>query len=230
MKCNVQLIDHMGDDLRVVQAARVSYGEELKGIERDTKLLQYLMHNRHTSPFEHVLFTFMIEAPIFVMRQIMRHRTFSINEVSARYAEVKDGFAELIWREQGENKNKQGSGQPFNEKMQREINGAVEGFYKDAEYLYKRLLEKGVSREQARAVLPVASMTRAYFTIDLHNFLHFAGLRLHPHAQRETSQVAVRMLFFTRKHVPITVNTWLSMQTPETQAYIDELMKEACAQ
>lgn len=205
---DVKLTNHMGDDSTVVKAARVSYGGAKKTKEEDDKLLRYLVKNKHTSPFEHVIFTFEIELPIFVMRQMVRHRTFSINEISARYTKMQDKFFMPKWRAQGDGKNKQGSGDALDARLASEIDGIVDKFNVQVYTLYKKLLEKGVCREQARSVLPVSIYTKAVFTIDLHNFIHFLNLRLHPHAQMEVAEYAAQMLVLAGRVCPKILSAW----------------------
>ena len=206
---SLQLIDWMGDDYSVVRAARVSYAKEGKGDELDKKLLRYLLVNEHTSPFEHVMFTFRVECPIFVARQWMRHRTWSFNEVSYRYTEAPNAVwnPDQGWRTQGTG-NKQMSAGPLGvadrliaEEIYIEATEAAFNYYQD-------LLEQGVVREQARAVLPVATMTSFYASVDLHNLLHFLRLRLHVHAQPEIQVYAQRILELITPLVPWTVEIW----------------------
>ena len=205
---DVQLIDHMGNDMSIVRAARVSYAGESKGDEKDRGLIKYLLKNRHTSPFEHVVFTFRVECPIFVARQWMRHRTWSFNEVSYRYTEApEDAWYPTEWRAQS-NENKQMSAgvlDSFHQKV------AQDTYHKAIDFSlrsYQWLLNLGVTREQARAVLPVATMTSFYGTVDLHNLLHFLSLRLHEHAQPEIRVYAERILELITPIVPWTVEIW----------------------
>ena len=183
--CNV--VDNLGDDWTPVKAARQSYGDTaLKGDEADTKLLAYLLGNRHTSPFEQASITFEIRMPIFVMRQFVRHRTLRLNEESGRYSEMKDDFYIPDydeWRLQNESGNKQGShGTHDNGSF---FTREVEILCRDAYELYQDMIQQGVAKEQARIILPLNLMTSITVNVDLHNLMHFLGLRTDSHAQKE---------------------------------------------
>lgn len=214
----VRYIDHLGTDQRIVEAARVSYGAFSKGEEADKKLLEYLFRNRHTSPFEQCNITFNIRMPIFVMRQFVRHRTFRLNEYSGRYSKMTDDFffPELLqWRTQDQ-KNKQGSitSEKLNESTvlytgkEMNLTSAVLCHYSISHDLYTRLLMAGVSKEQARMVLPVSNYTEIYVNCDLHNLLHFFRLRTDEHAQKEIRDVALAMLNITKNLFPWTMECY----------------------
>lgn len=182
----VRLVDSMGDDRSIVQAARVSYGSGLKGDEADKKLLKYLYTHRHTSPFEQVEFKFHCRMPIFVARQWVRYRTASLNEISARYTELSnDYYVPSDWRKQ-DDKNKQGSSASI---LQDTNHMVCDALYfescKKAVENYQKMLARGVAREMARMVLPVSMYTEWYWKQDLHNLLHFLRQRLDHHAQYE---------------------------------------------
>lgn len=188
---HVHLVDCFGCDQRIVQTARLSYLGESKGEEQDKKLLFYLYKNRHTSPFESSNVTYHIKFPIFLMRQFVRHRTFRLNEWSGRYSELKDEFfSPSVWRAQ-DNKNRQGSeGEVINQGTCQVICMQA---YEHAYTAYQELLRQGVSKEQARMVLPVGIYTEIMVNIDIHNLIHFFRLRLDPHAQDEMREVAQAM-------------------------------------
>lgn len=207
------LVDHMGNDLSVVRSARVSYDAEWRaGIEelKDEKLIHYLMKNRHTTPFEAVTFTFQVKAPIFVFRQWHRHRTWSYNEVSARYAELPE---EYYIPEAGHI----GVQSKSNKQMRtlHEEAGVTEedrGFINDLQAhsgrgfeLYKFHLGKGVPRELARLFLSLNTYSKMFATVDLHNLFHFLRLRLHTHAQHEIRVYAEAMLSLIEPLVPVSV-------------------------
>lgn len=196
----VRYVDSMGSDLRVVEAARVSYASASKGAEQDKKLLNYLLKHKHTSPFEMCKITFNIKMPIFVMRQFIRHRMQNVNEVSARYTELPSEFyIPTVWRAQ-DTKNKQGSvaaefdHQQVSEVVMKQCNDAYE--------LYQEMLEKGIAREMARLVLPVNIYTEIYSTWDLNNLLKYFALRDDPHAQWEHQQFAIAMKAITAQIFP----------------------------
>jgi len=203
----VRLIDYMGGDQRVVQAARVSYGPGTKTVREDAALIDYLVSHQHTSPLEQVVLTFHCKMPIFVARQWMRHRTARINEISGRYSVMTDEFylppAETIKRQSRD--NRQGRDQ---EDIPPELCAQVlhilrEG-QKRAYQDYETLLRDDIARELARINLPLSLYTQWYWQIDLHNLLHFLELRLDPHAQWEIRQYASTMAEITRKVAPLT--------------------------
>jgi len=203
----VRYVEHLGTDQRIVEAARISYGSPSKGEEVDKKLLEYLFKNRHTSPFEQCNITFNIKMPIFIMRQFVRHRTFRLNEVSARYSEMPNEFyVPEAWRKQGE-KNKQGSDIDPNAVFSwHEGNSNIlEASYDKAYHAYELLIERGVAKEQARMVLPVGLYTEIYVNCDLHNLVHFFNLRTDPHAQKEMQDVAYAMLTIAEQLFPWTI-------------------------
>lgn len=195
-------IDHHGDDWRVCEAARISFGEAAKkGIEADTKLIRYLMKHRHTSPFEQCNITFQLRMPIFVMRQFVRHRTFRLNEESARYHEMRDDFyIPKSWRVQ-DAQNRQGS--VAGELNHEAITSMVTDVCKQAYMTYQMMLAEGVATEMARLVLPVNLMTEIVVNVDLHNLMHFLVLRLDSHAQFEIRQLASGMWAHMRTHFPV---------------------------
>lgn len=206
----VRLVDAMGDDAAIVQAARVSYGAGTKTVREDARLINYLMKHDHTSPFEMVEFKFHIKAPMFIARQWLRHRTASVNEVSARYSEVPDEHwlpTEDQLRGQGSGNRQVGSGDLPGDTAWAAagvMGQAMQNAYED----YRNLLTSGVCREQARAVLPVAMYTEWYWKIDLHNLLRFLRLRLDAHAQQEIRVYAEVILGLVREVTPATVEAW----------------------
>jgi thymidylate synthase (FAD) len=183
----VVLVDYMGDDAAIVQAARVSYGQGTKTLRDDRGLIRYLMRHRHTTPFEMVEYKFLVRLPIFVARQWIRHRSASVNEYSARYSVVPDEYevppADEV-RHQSE-RNRQGRGDPLPPDIVDRFRTELERVSKEAYATYSAALEAGVARETARLVLPVAYYTQWYWKTNLHNLFHFLSLRLDPHAQEE---------------------------------------------
>lgn len=209
----VRLVDHMGTDLSVVRAARVSYDADWRAGDdagKDKKLIAYLLHHNHTTPFEAVTFTFEIKAPIFVIRQWHRHRTWSYNEVSARYTALDEGFyvpeQSQITTQATDNKQMRTTVEhPNSEQMALWLRNGCEL----AVNTYKMLLNQGCPRELARSVLPMSTFTRMFATVDLHNLLHFLRLRLHTHAQYEIRVYAEAILRLITPIVPETVNAFL---------------------
>lgn len=205
----VRLVDHMGNDLSIVRAARVSYDADWRTGDdagKDEKLISYLMKNHHTSPFEAVTFTFEVKAPLFVFRQWHRHRTWSYNEVSARYAELPEEFyvPELsdITHQSTSNKQMRTNEQHDNALL---MQSYMRKSMMDAFALYKELLAQGCPRELARSVLPCSTYSRMFATVDLHNLFHFLRLRLHEHAQKEIRVYAEAMLELVEPIVPYAV-------------------------
>ena len=183
----VRLVDSMGGDDAIVQAARVSYGQGTSKVSQDRGLIRYLMRHRHTTPFEMVEFKFHCKMPIFVARQWVRHRTANINEYSLRYSEARDEFympdPEHIQFQSA--LNKQGRmGEVPTELKQKELDSFKE-ISERSFAIYSELNEAGVARELARSILPVNLYTEWYWKNDLHNLLHFVGLRSDSHALYE---------------------------------------------
>ena len=200
---NVRLVDSMGSDAAIVQAARVSYGTGTKSVSNDRALIRYLMRHKHTTPFEMVEFKFHIRAPIYVARQWLRHRTASVNEMSARYSIVDTGFflpEEL--RKQSKNRG-QGGEEPFGDRGSNLLS-KQKASCDLAFHVYEELIAKGVSRELARAHLPQNTFTEFYWKIDLHNLLHFLQLRIDDHAQKEIRDLARQVYDLIKPLCPMT--------------------------
>jgi thymidylate synthase (FAD) len=189
----VRLVDYLGGDQRIVQSARVSYGEGTKTVRQDRGLISYLMRHLHTSPFEQVILTFHTKMPIFIARQWVRHRTARLNEISGRYSVMKDEFyvpdPEVIRRQS--KTNRQGRDE---EELPIELcRRVVELITKDQSTAYadyEAMLNDDIARELARINLPLSLYTEWYWQIDLHNLFHFIRLRADAHAQWEIQQYA----------------------------------------
>lgn len=204
----VRLVDHYGDDQRIVDAARVSYATGTKKVRDNEGLINYLMRHRHTSPFEMVDFTFHVKAPIYVMRQMIRHRTHSANEISGRYSVLThECYIPDSLRVQSET-NKQGGSDLLNIDKNDKYQNAITNQLEDTYSLYEEMIEEGVSRELARAILPVATMTEYYWKQNLHNLFHFLKLRKDSHAQQEIRDLAYAMSDIVAEIVPITYDAW----------------------
>ncbi|MDR3356663.1 MAG: FAD-dependent thymidylate synthase [Spirochaetaceae bacterium] len=201
----VRLVDYLGSDQRVVQSARVSYGEGTKTYREDAGLIDYLLRNRHTSPFEQVVLTFHLKMPIFVARQLVRHRTARLNEISGRYSVMKDDFylpsAGDIAPQSSDNRQGRGAAAlpPAGADAVRK---AFEAGQKESYAAYSRLIDSGLARELARINLPLSLYTEMYWQIDLHNLFHFLQLRLGSHAQKEIRLYAEVLLDICRKVAP----------------------------
>jgi thymidylate synthase (FAD) len=209
----VRLVDSMGSDLSIVRAARVSYDADWRaGTDPDSgsdaRLIGYLWRNQHTSPFEAVTLTFEVAAPIFVLRQWHRHRTASYNEVSARYTELPERFYVPSPDEIGV----QAKGNKQMRALTGELNQTASDVIRHACELsfgaYHALLEQGVPRELARTVLPLATYSRMFVTLNLLNLFRFLTLRCHPHAQPEIRVYAEAMADLARGIAPVAVGVW----------------------
>ena len=188
----VRLVDYMGDEAAVVQAARVSYGAGTKRRQDDVALLRYLLRHEHTTPFEMCELKLHVRVPMDTWRQWIRHRTASVNEYSTRYSEAIDRAQTTPadgWRLQ-HNVNRQSSGPPLGADVGARLSEEEERFQRDARGLYERRLAAGIAREQARKDLPLSTYTEAYWKIDLHNLLHFLELRMKENAQQEIRRYA----------------------------------------
>jgi thymidylate synthase (FAD) len=198
----VGLIDHLGTESTIVNAARVSFGKLKDSMnERDITLLEYLIENKHTSPLEHVVFTFSIHCPLFVRGQWHRHRTWSYNEISRRYTEVDmEFYTPPTLRRQAEN-NRQASiaDTDFDDASLKKM---ISDHNQSSLALYEKLLEEGVCREQARGVLPQNMMVTFWGTVDLSNLLHFLELRDSEHAQWEIREYAIAIKELIKPLIP----------------------------
>ena len=210
----VRLVDSMGSDLSVVRSARVSYDAAWRAGENeksDEKLINYLWKNYHTTPFEAVTFTFEVKAPIFVFRQWHRHRTWSFNELSARYKELPEEFyipkSEHVGEQAKHNKQMRVLNNSISENSERQIK-MMRDHNEDAFQLYRTFLETGMPRELARSVLPVSTYSHMFATVNLLNLLKFLTLRTHEHAQYEIRVYADAMLELIKPIVPVVVAAW----------------------
>jgi len=188
----VCLVDVMGDDSSIVQAARVSYGEGTKKVSDDRTLIRYLLRHRHTTPFEMAEIKLLVRVPMDCWRQWIRHRTANINEYSTRYSLAIDAAQTTPpdqWRTQAVS-NRQGSGDALPESVGQELTRREAELQSSIKSEYQQRIEAGVAREQARKDLPLSTYTEAYWKIDLHNLLHFLALRMDHHAQLEIREYA----------------------------------------
>ncbi len=201
----VVLVDYMGDDAAIVQAARVSYGRGTKTVRDDRGLIRYLLRHRHTTPFEMVELKFLVRLPIFVARQWIRHRSASTNEFSARYSIVPDEFEvpppDEVRHQSA--RNRQGRGEALPEAVVARFREDLQRVGEEAYAAYGRALEAGVARETARLLLPVSYYTQWYWKVDLWNLFHFLSLRLDPHAQEEIRLYAAEVARLGRIVCPI---------------------------
>ncbi|PYE55963.1 FAD-dependent thymidylate synthase [Deinococcus yavapaiensis] len=215
---SVALIQHVGDDKMIVNSARVSFGGDNDAplTERDEKLIKYLLREHHGSPFEHNLVTFKIVCPIFVDRQLVRHRVgVSKNEISGRYVELKErGYIPLEFRKQAKS-NRQASVADDGTLDQEAASRVWSEAWRVAFDSYEKLLALGVTREQARGVLPLALYTESYYTFNVRSLLHFLELRDHPGAQFETQLFARAMAELAEPLFPATFRAWRDLHRGE---------------
>lgn len=206
---HVRLVDSMGSDLAICRSARVSYDAEWRAGDdegKDAKLIDYLIKNHHTSPLECVQFTFEVKAPIFVFRQWHRHRTWSFNEVSARYSMLPEEFyipeVSQITTQSASNKQMRTD---IEHPSATAVQDMISAQCASAFHVYHELLTMKVPRELARGVLPVNTYSHMFATVDLHNLAHFLKLRLHEHSQYEIRVYAQAMLELIEPIVPVAV-------------------------
>ena len=199
----VKLLDVMGSDEEVENSARISYGEGTRKVNQTRNLIRYIMRHKHTSPFEMCEVKFHLKLPIFIMRQLVRHRTANLNEYSGRYSVMSNEFylPEGDYLAKQSTTNSQGRGEVLEQQglLQFEFNRIYDG----ASMAYQVLLEHDLSREVARALLPVANYTECIWKIDLHNFFHFVKLRSDSHAQREIRDYANAMYELVKPNFPL---------------------------
>ena len=226
---SVEYVSHMGSDLSVVNAARVSFGAEKSSIdEKDIKLIRYLMNHNHTSPFEHCAITMRFVVPLFIRSQHHRHRTWAYNEISRRYTSVDMRFYEPIkFRSQHKSNRQASTDNTINPNLNanKDITTIPIPVYTAADAvmahnarslkLYEQLIESGVCREQARGVLPQNLYTEYYGTVNLHNLLKFISLRIHEGAQWEIQQVAKACLDIAKTHFPLAVEAYIDKYETE---------------
>ncbi len=202
----VRLVDYMGGDQSIVQAARVSYGQGTKSVNEDRGLIRYLMRHLHTTPFEMVELKFHVKLPIFVARQWIRHRTANVNEYSGRYSIMKDEFYApehdaIHFQSQ---QNKQGRSEidvPI--ELRQRVFDILTTTQRQLYSEYENLLEADIARELARINLPLSLYTEWYWKIDLHNLFHFLRLRIDPHAQYEIRVYGEAMAKITKAICPL---------------------------
>lgn len=188
----VRVVDYMGGDASIVQAARVSYGKGTKKVHEDRGLIRYLIRMRHSTPLEMCQIKLHVRVPMDTWRQWIRHRMSSTNEYSTRYSIAIDATQKTRanrWRAQATG-NRQGSGDYLEEDAGRVLTAAEDWIQGEARRVYEERIAAGVAREQARKDLPLSTYTEAYWDINLHNLLHFLGLRMDKHAQKEIRDYA----------------------------------------
>ncbi len=216
----IELVQHMGNDITVVNSARVSFGVQKETLDsKDKKLINYLIDHQHTSTLEHNIATFRIKVPLFVRSQHHRHRTWSYNEISRRYTDVNmEFYIPNSYRTQHKS-NRQASNidNQINPQMDsypvllesRLCNEAVDYHVQNSVKLYYDMINKGIAREQARMILPQSLYTEYYATANLNNILKFIKLRTHEGSQLEIQALANKMLEIIQKLWPVTVESYI---------------------
>lgn len=218
----VRLVESMGSDLSVVRAARVSYDAAWRAGEdqgSDARLIKYLASNNHSTPFEAVEFQFEVKAPIFVVRQWHRHRTWSYNELSARYRELPEEFyvpqVDQITGQHSDNKQMRSDeehplSQNFRDAMKLSAASSFD--------TYRALVSGGCPRELARSVLPVSTYTHMFAKVDLLNLIKFLRLRMHSHAQYEIRVYAEALFELAKTVAPVSVSSWIEAEAADAEA------------
>ena len=212
----VRFLDIMGDDNSIADAARVSYGEGTRSVSDNRNLIRYLVRNKHTSPLEMVEVKFHLKLPIFIMRQLVRHRTASLNEYSGRYSIMSSDFYEPSddYIQPQSQSNKQGRDGEISNNWKNSYKQKIHEAISKTKWAYQFLIgndstpQGGLSRELARTVLPVSNYTECYWKIDLHNFFHFCRLRMDSHAQQEIQDYAKVMYEMVKPEIPLAAEAF----------------------
>ena len=212
----VRLVDIMGSDGDIADVARVSYGKGTRAVSDNRNLIRYLVRHKHTSPLEMASVKFHLKLPIFVMRQLVRHRTAKLNEYSGRYSVMSDDcyVPEPEYIQPQSMSNKQGRAGELSDGWKRKYKTIISDITNKTKIAYELLLGNktiehgGLTRELARTVLPVSNYTECYWKIDLHNFFHFCKLRMDSHAQQEIQDYAVPMFEMVKPHFPIATEAF----------------------
>ena len=220
---SVEYVEHMGSDLTVVNSARVSFGKQKMTMDKkDEKLIRYLIKHKHTSTLEHNIVTFRFCVPLFVRSQHHRHRTWSYNEISRRYTDIDIKFYEpKKFRTQHKSNRQASNAEELIDPIMMVDSGAksstvVQAHHGRCMYLYEKLIEAGICREQARGVLPQNVYTEYYGTVNLNNLLKFIDLRIHEGAQWEIQEMAKACLEIANSLFPVTVGAYRDIKARQT--------------
>ena len=212
----IRLVDIMGSDADIADAARVSYGQGTRAVSDNRNLIRYLVRHKHTSPLEMCSVKFHLKLPIFVMRQLIRHRTAKVNEYSGRYSIMTDDcyIPEDDYIQPQSISNKQGRSGGLSDGWKKKYSEIINDITNKAVYAYRILIGNntvshgGLTRELARTILPVSNYTECYWKMDLHNFFHFCNLRMDDHAQQEIRDYAIPMFEMMKPHFPIATEAF----------------------
>lgn len=228
----VRLVDYMGGDARIVQSARVSYGAGTKSVREDASLIDYLLRNEHTSPFEQVVLTFHIKTPIFVARQWVRHRTARMNEISGRYSVMADEFFIPEQNDVRPQSTTNRQGRSSDSIDQQTCDLFLESIAADQKQIfshYETYIANDVARELARINLPLSLYTEFYWQIDLHNLFHFLKLRLDSHAQKEIRDYGLALASCAKAVAPVAYSAFerhflngLRLSADEVEELVEE--------
>ena len=223
-KGSVELLDTFGDELTIVNAARVSFGADTKTLtQKDIRLIKYLYKHKHFSPFRHVMFRFRIKASEFVMRQMYKHvvgiettsndstKDHAWNEISGRYKPVNEFYEPTVWRKQSKSSKQASEGVLDDDKNQEVCKMFTECMDKIKE-TYDKMLEAGVAKEQARIILPLNQYTEVIWTCSAQALLNFIELRDEPTAQVEIREYAVKMRELIKEKFPTLYNVWFNVE------------------
>lgn len=223
----IRLVDLMGNDTSIVEAARVSYGQGTKTVRDNEHLIRYLLKHKHMTPFEMVQLKFHIKTPLFIARQWMRHRTGSFNEISARYSIMKTEFYEptndKINIQSKTNKQGRDSVETFSVEQSTFLQNEINDINDKSFNTYNTLISQGVTREIARTVLPTGMFTEFYWSVNLRNLLHFIGLRIKDNAQYEIKVYADILLEIVKQALPQTYGAYMDYEIESETFSKDDL-------
>lgn len=227
-RLKVHYISHMGTDMSPVNAARISRNaNELKKRRvnaKDRKLMNFLAKNKHMTPFEHQTLTVLIECPLYIRSQIHRHRTFSMNEISRRYTSDGIKFYFPRFHLQGLKDKQKSSSRLLDAKRRAGIIRRYENLCAATEKFYNEMIDLGVSREDARSILPTSLMTKFYMTGNLRNWAHFLELRMDDHAQWESRVIARNVLKIAKKKFPVTMEVLMKYTDMQNSTELNRVL------
>tara|TARA_B100001250_G_scaffold358769_1_gene335264 strand:- start:625 stop:1326 length:702 start_codon:yes stop_codon:yes gene_type:complete len=219
-KGSLELLETFGNELTIVNAARVSFGVTKDTLDqKDIKLIKYLYKHKHFSPFRHVMFRFHIKAPEFVMRQWYKHvvgaettssyttKDHAWNEISGRYKPVEEFYVPEIWRKQSKS-SKQASAGNFDDECNKEVCDLFNEYMTTTKCIYDKMIEKGVAKEQARIILPLNQYTEVIWTCSAQAMLNFIELRDEPTSQVEIREYAIKMRELIKEKFPVLYDVW----------------------
>jgi len=224
-KGSLELLETFGNELTIVNAARVSFGVTKDSLDqKDIKLIKYLYKHKHFSPFRHVMFRFHIKAPEFVMRQWYKHvvgaettssyttKDHAWNEISGRYKPVEEFYIPQVWRKQSKS-SKQASAGNFDDESNKQVCHLFNEYMTTSKRIYDEMIEKGVAKEQARIILPLNQYTEVIWTCSAQAMLNFIELRDEPTSQVEIREYAIKMRELIKEKFPVLYDVWFDEST-----------------